>query len=195
MILVFSRNIRSRFSMKCCECSIFISYCCSKFLWSDCCPHKSLTDTFFPFTLLKTDQLTRKPAVYSFPGPGLATSASSHALGECSPPLSPITMSHTTPSIYPGNMGTHNSFQPSSIQSTYLPSNVQQNPTSSYNTSPYNTYQSHSPYTKPNTMMGTSLSHHNTSLGNTLGQTSSGVLGTNLTSNLQSSIGGNFGGE
>lgn len=47
-----------------------------------------------------------------FPGPGLATSVSSHALGECSPPISPITMSHTTPSIYP-NMSSvgHNSFQ------------------------------------------------------------------------------------
>ncbi|KAK4878821.1 hypothetical protein RN001_011327 [Aquatica leii] len=32
---------------------------------------------------------------------GIQTSASSHALGESSPPISPITMSHTTPSIYP----------------------------------------------------------------------------------------------
>ncbi|XP_044764212.1 RIMS-binding protein 2 isoform X3 [Coccinella septempunctata] len=126
-------------------------------------------------------------------GQGLATSASSHALGECSPPLSPITMSHTTPSIYPGNMGAHNSYQPSSLQSTYLPSNVQQNPTSNYNTSPYNTYQ-HSSYSKPSTMMGSSMTHHNTSLGNPLGQTSASMLGTNLTSNLQTSIGGNFGG-
>uniref|UniRef100_A0AAR5QIU3 Angiomotin C-terminal domain-containing protein n=2 Tax=Dendroctonus ponderosae TaxID=77166 RepID=A0AAR5QIU3_DENPD len=42
-------------------------------------------------------------------GQGLATSVSSHALGECSPPISPITMSHTTPSIYPINasLGQH----------------------------------------------------------------------------------------
>ncbi|XP_045466510.1 RIMS-binding protein 2 isoform X4 [Harmonia axyridis] len=143
--------------------------------------------------LAELDHNRATTMVYSFPGPGLATSASSHALGECSPPLSPITMSHTTPSIYPGNMGTHNSFQPSSLQSTYLPSNVQQNATSNYNTSPYNTYQ-HSSYSKPSTIMGSTLTHHNTSLGNPLGQTSAGVLGSNLTSNLQTSIGGNFGG-
>ncbi|KAK9874254.1 hypothetical protein WA026_002609 [Henosepilachna vigintioctopunctata] len=125
-------------------------------------------------------------------GPGLATSASSHALGECSPPLSPITMSHTTPSIYPSNLGTQNSFQPSSLQSTYLPSNVSQNHTSNYNSSPYNTFQ-HS-FSKPNTIIGSSISHHTTSLGNPLGQTSTTVLGSNLNSTLQTSIGGNFGG-
>lgn len=47
-----------------------------------------------------------------FPGTGLATSVSSHAIGETSPPLSPITMSHTTPSIYSNlNTAGHNTYQ------------------------------------------------------------------------------------
>lgn len=54
-------------------------------------------------------------------GTGLATSASSHALGESSPPISPITMSHTTPSLYPTMNPSHNSnYQPTTLG--YLPS-------------------------------------------------------------------------
>lgn len=53
----------------------------------------------------------RKLATF-FPGTGLATSVSSHAIGETSPPLSPITMSHTTPSIYSNlNTAGHNTYQ------------------------------------------------------------------------------------
>lgn len=64
---------------------------------------------------------------------GLATSASSHALGECSPPISPITMSHTTPSIYPtsSTLGGHNTaFQTQTHTLGYLPTNTNYNPTS-----------------------------------------------------------------
>lgn len=66
-------------------------------------------------------------------GAGLATSASSHALGECSPPISPITMSHTTPSIYPtaSTLGGHNAgFQTQTHAMGYLPTNTNYNPTS-----------------------------------------------------------------
>ncbi|KAI4454747.1 rim binding protein-related [Holotrichia oblita] len=60
---------------------------------------------------------------------GLATSASSHALGESSPPISPITMSHTTPSIYPTTNFTQNT---SNYQQThqigYLSSTNSYNP-------------------------------------------------------------------
>lgn len=69
-------------------------------------------------------------------GTGLATSASSHALGECSPPISPITMSHTTPSIYPTSttLGGHNASYPTAQGHSlgYLPSssNTTYNPTS-----------------------------------------------------------------
>ncbi|XP_044260887.1 RIMS-binding protein 2 isoform X3 [Tribolium madens] len=111
-------------------------------------------------------------------GGGLATSASSHALGECSPPISPITMSHTTPSIYPTTSLGHNSYQPGTTNiSPYISSNpVNFNPTSQYHT-----------YTnKP--MMGTSMTHHG--MGSTLGQTS--VLGGTLGhQNLTTSMGPN----
>ncbi|XP_017774492.1 PREDICTED: uncharacterized protein LOC108561183 isoform X4 [Nicrophorus vespilloides] len=77
-------------------------------------------------------------------GGGLATSASSHALGESSPPISPITMSHTTPSLYPGiqssgnnsMLGGHQGYQSCSQPnnnslSSYLP--ISNNPV--YNSS------------------------------------------------------------
>lgn len=77
-------------------------------------------------------------------GTGLATSASSHALGECSPPISPITMSHTTPSIYPatGGLGGHNASYPTAQGHTlgYLPSSTSYNPTSI--ASQFNPYKS-----------------------------------------------------
>lgn len=71
-------------------------------------------------------------------GATLATSASSHALGECSPPISPITMSHTTPSIYPTGY------------QTYLPTNTSNyNPSSIFNPLPSTTYKTN--------FLGTSL--------------------------------------
>ncbi|CAH1118371.1 unnamed protein product [Phaedon cochleariae] len=125
----------------------------------------------------------------SFPGTGLATSLSSHALGECSPPISPITMSHTTPSIYPG-MNTsvgHNSYHglqsgTTNLTGTYLPSN----PVSigGYNPTSNQYYSLGHQYSNKN-MMGTtmnSLTHHPVGIGTSLGQTS--VLGTSLPSNL-----------
>ncbi|XP_030756116.1 RIMS-binding protein 2 [Sitophilus oryzae] len=113
-------------------------------------------------------------------GQGLATSVSSHALGECSPPISPITMSHTTPSIYPtstslGGQHTYNTGTLTGTGSSY-PVNV-----GTYNTG-YNTLGHH--YSSTNkTLMGTtglnSLGHHQIGMGTAgIGQTS--VLGTSL---------------
>jgi hypothetical protein len=117
-------------------------------------------------------------------GGGLATSASSHALGECSPPISPITMSHTTPSIYPTSTSLgHNSYQTGTTNiSPFMSSNpVTYNPTSQYNS------LSHHTYTNKN-MMGNAMTHHG--IGSTLGQSS--VLGGTLAhQNLTSSMGGN----
>ncbi|XP_074041769.1 RIMS binding protein isoform X4 [Leptinotarsa decemlineata] len=123
-------------------------------------------------------------------GTGLATSVSSHALGECSPPISPITMSHTTPSIYPAlntNIG-HNSYQgiqsgTTNISGTYMSQNpvgVGYNP----NHSQYNSLGHQ--YTNKNMMGSTlnSLTHHPVGMGSSLGQ--SGVLGTSLQQNLNS---------
>ncbi|XP_076254720.1 RIMS binding protein isoform X5 [Rhynchophorus ferrugineus] len=113
-------------------------------------------------------------------GQGLATSVSSHALGECSPPISPITMSHTTPSIYPTSTslsGQHayNAGTLSGTTGTY-PVSV-----GSYNTT-FNSLGHH--YTSANkSLMGTtglnSLGHHQIGMGATgIGQTS--VLGSSL---------------
>ena len=65
---------------------------------------------------------------------GLSTSVSSHALGESSPPLSPITMSHTTPSMYPTSNLSHNAtYQTTQSHSIgYLPTS-----------NPYNSQMSH----------------------------------------------------
>ncbi|KAJ8910498.1 hypothetical protein NQ315_012345 [Exocentrus adspersus] len=116
-------------------------------------------------------------------GTGLATSVSSHALGECSPPISPITMSHTTPSIYPTNMVGHNSYQ-TGISGGYLPSNPVG--VSSYNPSStqYNSLGHH--YTNKSSLMGTTMNSlgHGVGMGGALGQSS--VLGTSLAQNLSS---------
>lgn len=116
-------------------------------------------------------------------GAGLATSASSHALGECSPPISPITMSHTTPSIYPASssLGGHNTSYPTQGHSLgYLPTNTSYNPTSI--SSQFNPYKSN-------------LMTHTLGQYGTLGQTSalgptSVLATTGLThSGLSSTIG------
>ncbi|CAH1953499.1 unnamed protein product [Acanthoscelides obtectus] len=123
---------------------------------------------------------------------GLATSVSSHALGECSPPISPITMSHTTPSIYPGHTAAvgHNAY--SSSAGSYLPSS---NPVSvgGYNTTSQYNSLGHTPSYKIGGIGTTmnSLGHHSVGIGSTLGQTS--VLGTSLTQNPLSTIGTGLG--
>lgn len=65
-------------------------------------------------------------------GTGLATSASSHALGESSPPISPITMSHTTPSIYPtaASLSHNSNYQSSSLGGGYMTSSNYNTPVS-----------------------------------------------------------------
>ncbi|KAJ8981873.1 hypothetical protein NQ317_008221 [Molorchus minor] len=118
-------------------------------------------------------------------GTGLATSISSHALGESSPPISPITMSHTTPSIYPtSGMVGHNSYQTSNLSGSYM----QSNPVGvgSYNSgsAQYNSL-GHS-YNKSSLVMGATMNSlgHAVGMGSSLGQT--GVLGTSLAQNLSS---------
>ncbi|CAG9861506.1 unnamed protein product [Phyllotreta striolata] len=113
-------------------------------------------------------------------GAGLATSVSSHALGECSPPLSPITMSHTTPSIYPTmnpGMGQNASYHgTTNLSGAYIPSNpvniAGYNPASTQ----YNSLSHH--YTNKSMGMGASLGQHSIGMGGGLGQT--GVLGSSL---------------
>lgn len=121
--------------------------------------------------------------VHLVAGTGLATSASSHALGECSPPISPITMSHTTPSIYPtSNAISHNVYPGGNLSGTWGPSG---NP-SSYNSTQYNSLGHH--YSnKTNLMggmgtgvganmgMGMNALHNTVGMGTSLGHTS--VLG------------------
>lgn len=111
---------------------------------------------------------------------GLASSASSHALGESSPPLSPITMSHTTPSIFPSGLtststgGMHNysgvGVGGASALSSYMPSGG---------------YSS--------TVGGVGVVGGTSSLGNTLGHsyTNKSILGTSLgTTGLPSALSG-----
>ncbi|XP_031331242.1 RIMS-binding protein 2 isoform X3 [Photinus pyralis] len=95
-------------------------------------------------------------------GAGIQTSASSHALGESSPPISPITMSHTTPSIYPTSTlcgPTSNCPHQSPASLGYLPSS------STYNPIPisqqFNSLTN--PYTSKPNPMGTAfqpIAHH-----------------------------------
>lgn len=109
-------------------------------------------------------------------GGGLATSASSHALGECSPPISPITMSHTTPSIYPTSsiLGGHNpSYQSQSHTLGYLSST-----NTNYNPSSISTQFNSLGHTYKSNLMG----HHTLGqLGTTLGPTTASVLGSGVT--------------
>lgn len=69
-------------------------------------------------------------------GAGLATSASSHALGESSPPISPITMSHTTPAIYPQSSNLSSS-APSSTMAYIPPNSGYPTISSQYSTLPH----------------------------------------------------------
>lgn len=110
-------------------------------------------------------------------GAGLATSASSHALGESSPPISPITMSHTTPAIYPcSGLNAPSSCQPSSLQ--YLPPNSGYS--STMTSSGYNTYPQS--YGKNSTLLS-GISSNISALGqSTLGTTALG--GTSLQTTL-----------
>ncbi|KAF5284120.1 hypothetical protein FQR65_LT00120 [Abscondita terminalis] len=114
-------------------------------------------------------------------GGGIQTSASSHALGESSPPISPITMSHTTPSIYPTSTlcgPTSNCPHQSPASIGYLSSSNTYNPPISQQ---YNTLSN--PYSsKPITTGFQPISHHQhlgglTSLTSVLGQTSTLGLG------------------
>ncbi|CAH0548873.1 unnamed protein product, partial [Brassicogethes aeneus] len=151
-------------------------------------------------------------------GTGLATSASSHALGECSPPISPITMSHTTPSIYPGSntMGHSSGYQSAASNLTGGSYMGTGNTVTGYNSSTYNSLGHH--YGNKTSLMGTGMGgnmtnmsnmstsmvgasmgissnmnalHHGVGMGTSLGQTS--VLGTHTalgTSNLTSGLTG-----
>lgn len=134
-------------------------------------------------------------------GGGLATSASSHALGECSPPISPITMSHTTPSIYPSTSLTHNSYQPSGTTSMYNPmANYNHNPPTQYTSLSHHTYNTNKPslITTGGTM---GLTHHQLPMTGTtltglsthppLGTSMAGA-GTMISGNLGTSLGGSM---
>ncbi|XP_057657732.1 RIMS-binding protein 2 isoform X3 [Diorhabda carinulata] len=122
-------------------------------------------------------------------GAGLATSVSSHALGECSPPISPITMSHTTPSIYPTintGIGQNASYHgTTNLSGGYIPSNTVNVGGYNPNATQYNSLSHH--YSNKSAMMGTtmnSLTQHSIGMGGTLGQNS--VLGSSLPPNLSS---------
>lgn len=122
-------------------------------------------------------------------GTGLATSASSHALGESSPPISPITMSHTTPSLYPSLSMSHNTtnYQGTTSNLGYLPSSSYNPPLSQQYNSLGHGYTNKPTYGNLNTLgqpIGQSIGQSNlSSITNPLGtvplQTGT-VLGSSL---------------
>lgn len=129
-------------------------------------------------------------------GTGLATSASSHALGESSPPISPITMSHTTPSIYPtaASLSHNSNYQVSSLGGGYMSSSNYNTPVSQQYNSLSHSYTTNksSLMTNLNAMGNLNTGGIGSATGGLCGQIGQlgGTLGTSTLGGGTSTLGG-----